>query len=139
MDPRADRRELTLEHVPASVELKLGAMIVVGRPHRADDGDLVDARADVRPPVADLDSGLAAFGRADLKRIEPSTNVELRLILQEHPQVAAQLVLERVGKRGLGDRLSRVAIERGLGSKLSRWLVPPIMNSQMTFFALGVK
>ena len=27
----------------------------------------------------------------------------------------------------------------GLGSKLSRWLVPPIMNSQMTFLALGVK
>ena len=27
----------------------------------------------------------------------------------------------------------------GLGSKLSRWLVPPIMNSQMTFLALGRK
>ena len=27
----------------------------------------------------------------------------------------------------------------GLGSKLSRWLVPPIMNSQITFLALGGK
>ena len=27
----------------------------------------------------------------------------------------------------------------GLGSKLSRWLVPPTMNSQITFLALGVK
>jgi hypothetical protein len=30
-------------------------------------------------------------------------------------------------------------LRAGLGSKLSTWLVPPIMNSQMTFFALGGK
>ena len=56
VDPRADRRELALEHVPAGVELELGAVVVVGRPHRADDGDVVDAVAHVRPPVADLDA-----------------------------------------------------------------------------------
>ena len=30
-------------------------------------------------------------------------------------------------------------LSSGLGSKLSRWLVPPIMNSQMTLLALGAK
>ena len=44
MDPRADRGELPFERVPAGVELELGPVVVVGRPHRADDGDVVDAR-----------------------------------------------------------------------------------------------
>ena len=44
VDPRADRRERPFEHVPAGVELELGAVVVVGGPHRADDGDVVDAR-----------------------------------------------------------------------------------------------
>ena len=59
MNPRADRRKLPFEHVPAGVELQLGPVVVVGRPHRADHGEVVDARADVRPPVADLDARLA--------------------------------------------------------------------------------
>ena len=58
---------------------------------------------------------LAPFVKADLKRIERSANVKLGLVLQEHPQVAGQLVLEGVGKRRLGDRLARVAIQGGLG------------------------
>ena len=45
----------------AGVELQLGAVVVVGRPHRADDGEVVDALADVRPPVADLDAALPRF------------------------------------------------------------------------------
>ena len=61
MHPRAERRELAVEHVPAGVELRLGAVVVVGRVHRADDGDVVDAVADVRQPVADLDAALAAL------------------------------------------------------------------------------
>ncbi len=70
VDPRADRGKLPLEHVPAGVELQLGAVVVVGRPHRADDGDVVDAVADVGPPVADLDAALPALAEADLKRIQ---------------------------------------------------------------------
>ena len=139
VDPRADRRELALEHVPAGVELELGAVVVVGGPHRADDGDVVDAVADVRPPVADLDAALAALAVADLQRIERGLGVvqpldELADVLLEKWRV------EDVRVRRFLDRLAGVSCSSaGLGSKLSTWLVPPIMNSQMTFLALGVK
>ena len=53
--------------------------------------------------------------KADLKRIERPPDVKLGLVLQEHPQVAGQLVLERVGKGRLGDRLACVSIQGGLG------------------------
>ena len=80
VDPRADRGELPLEHMPAGVELQLGAVVVVGRPHRADHRDIVDAGAQVRPPVADLDPGLAALAIADLKRIERLANVAVGVV-----------------------------------------------------------
>ncbi len=38
--------------------------------HRADDGDVVDAAADVRQPVADLDPTLAVLLETDLERIK---------------------------------------------------------------------
>ena len=48
VNPGAERRKLAVEHVPAGVELRLGAVVVVGGVHRADDGDVVDATAEVR-------------------------------------------------------------------------------------------
>jgi hypothetical protein len=48
------------------VELRLGAVVVVGGVHRADDGQVVDAGAEVRQPVADLDAALAALLEAHL-------------------------------------------------------------------------
>ena len=41
MDPGADRGELALQRVAAGVELELGAVIVVGRPHAADDRQVI--------------------------------------------------------------------------------------------------
>ena len=58
-DPRADGREGPLADVPAGVQLELGPVVVVGRPQRADHGDVVGARADVLPPVADRQAALA--------------------------------------------------------------------------------
>ena len=45
VDPRADRREAAVEQVPAGEELQLGAVVVVGRVHRPDHGEVVDALA----------------------------------------------------------------------------------------------
>ena len=45
MDPGPQGRELAVEHVPAGVELRLRAVVVVGRVHRAHDGEPVDAAA----------------------------------------------------------------------------------------------
>src|SRR5262249_13501569 len=59
--PRADGRVGALADVPAGVPLQLGAVVVVGRPQRADDGDVVGAGACVLPPVADGEAGLAVL------------------------------------------------------------------------------
>ena len=68
MHPGAERRVRAVEDVPAGVELVLGGVVVVGGPDRAHHGDVVDAGADVRPPVADLDAAAAALAIADLER-----------------------------------------------------------------------
>src|ERR671912_108238 len=56
--------------VPAGVELQLRRVVVVGRPHRPHDRDVVNAPGQVRPPVADLDAGLAVLLEPDLRRVE---------------------------------------------------------------------
>ena len=45
-----------LEDVTARVELQLGGVVVVGRPHRANDGHVVDAAGEMRPPVGDFNA-----------------------------------------------------------------------------------
>jgi len=56
--------------VPPGVELKLGAMIVIGGPEGADDGEVVDAVSQVGPPVADLQAAPPALAEADLERVQ---------------------------------------------------------------------
>ena len=80
VNPRADRGKLPFKDVPAGVKLQLGAVVVVGRPHRADDREVVDASADVRPPVADLDAGLTSLAIADLQRIERLADVAVGVV-----------------------------------------------------------
>ena len=91
MDPRADRRKLPFEHVPAGVELQLGAVVVVGRPHRTDHGDVVDAGADVRPPVADLDAaGRACDNRPAADKL--LADVAVGIVRHDDPQIFRELV-----------------------------------------------
>ena len=101
VNPRADRRKLPFEHVPAGVELQLSPVVVVGRPHRADDGHVVDARAHVRPPVADLDPRLPALAITDLKRIKRLANVAVGVVRHDDSHVAGELVLERRRHKGV--------------------------------------
>ena len=60
-DPRADGRERAFARMPAGVPGELRAVVVVDGPQRADDGEVVGARADVLPPVADLQAALAVL------------------------------------------------------------------------------
>ena len=140
VDPRADRRVAAVEQMPAGEELQLGAVVVVGRVHRADHGDVVDAAAHVRPPVADLDPALPPFLEADLRRIDR------RLCLVD--DVVGDLLADVLEIRRVEDRrlcglslivLPACLVNSGLGSKLSRWLTPPRIISQMTRFARGGK
>ena len=119
----------------------LRAVVVVGRPHRADDGDVVDAVADVRPPVADLDAALAVLLEADLQRDRAccaagrcaSLTTTTRRFCFSFSGFCASL-------NGVSAIvLPAYLFSAGLGSKLSMWLTPPIMNSQMTLLAFGGK
>ena len=108
VDPGAERRELAVEHVPAGVELRLGAVVVVGRVHRADDGDVVDALADVRQPVADLDAALAVLLEADLQRVELVPLLAVGVVDDDDAGQLELLGVLRVLERRLGDRLAGV-------------------------------
>src|SRR5262249_21768650 len=69
--PRADGRvRAALADVPAGVPLQLGAVVVVGRPQRADDGKVIGAGADVLPPVGDGEAGLAVLLEAGVQAHE---------------------------------------------------------------------
>ncbi len=72
-------------------------------------------RAEMGPPVADLDARLAVLVKTDLERVERLADVAVGVILHELPHVARQLVLERLGEGRLGDRLAGILIDRGLG------------------------
>ena len=54
MHPAAERRLGGVEHVAAGVKLRLRAVVGVGGPHRADDGDPVGVPGGVGEEVADL-------------------------------------------------------------------------------------
>ena len=115
MDPGAQRRELAVEHVPAGVELRLRAVVVVGGVHRADHGDVVDAAADVRQPVADLDAALAVFLEADLERIELVPLLAVGIVDDRDPGQLELLGVLHVLERRLADGLAGVLGEHRLG------------------------
>src|SRR5262245_66342513 len=64
--PRPNRWMEPVKDVPPGVQLKLCRMIVVGRPHRADYGEVVDRMRQVRPPIADFNAALTALRKPDL-------------------------------------------------------------------------
>ena len=111
-DPRADRGMRPFADVPAGVELELGAVVVVGRPERADDGDVVGARADVLPPVADLQAALAVLPEARVQAHQDLA-AAVRRVGRDH--VFQLRRVEDVLVRRAVDRLAGVIVQLGLG------------------------
>src|SRR6266540_1830731 len=108
MHPGTDGREAAVEQVPAGQELKLGPVVVVGRPHRAEDDELVHTGAEMWPPVTDLGAALPALLEADLKREEG----RLALVDDVVSHLLAHVLEERRGQdagiRALADGLARI-------------------------------
>ena len=75
MHPRANRRKHAVKFIAARVKLQLRAVIDVICPHRPHNRQIIDAIADVRPPIADFDSALAAFAVTNLQRIQLRQNL----------------------------------------------------------------
>ncbi len=115
MNPRADRRKGPLQRMPAGMELKLGAVVIVGRPHRADHGDVVNAVADVGPPIADGNAGLTTLAVADLERIHLLADVAIGIVRHDDANVAGQGIGQGVAVRGLGDGPAVQTVQLRLG------------------------
>src|SRR6516225_933956 len=77
MHPGAERRLPAIEENAAGMKLKLGRVVEIGRPERANHGQIIDAAANVWPPVAHLDPALAALAETDLQRQD--FGIDLRL------------------------------------------------------------
>src|SRR5262249_39948739 len=97
-------------NMPAGVKLELRPVIVVRRPHRAYDGNIVDAIADMRPPVAGFNAAFAVLAIADLHR------KNLRVHFVQADDYLAQVFLqvrrfERFFVRRLRDGLAGVLIQ----------------------------
>ena len=81
----------------------------------------------------------AALPVADLERINRWRMCPLASFGQHDPHVLAERVRQDASYGVSAIVLPAYLFSAGLGSKLSRWLIPPSMNSQITFLALGGK
>ena len=116
MDPGSDRGKATVEQVVTREEFQLGSVVVVGGPHRADHGDVVDQFSGLGPPVADLGSALATRPVPLLQRQHPGLfglDDVVEYLLADVAVVGR--LDDGIQKRGLGKCLPRVAIQRRLG------------------------
>ena len=89
-------------------------MVVIGGPHRADDSDIVDHAAQVRPPVTDFDAALPPLGEADLHWVDGLHQLacgggELYDVVLEPVR------FENVSVRRVGDGLAGVLVQLRLG------------------------
>ena len=117
MHPGPEAGLRLVQAMAPSVDLILSPVIVVGRPHVADPGDVVGALRQVRPPVRDLDPALAVLLPTDLQRVDDGIDIAHVDRVGGHG-TEARLVFgraDRVLERRFVERLSGVLIERGLG------------------------
>ena len=119
MCPRTDTRLGLVQLVTTRVNLVLGGMIVVGRPHVPNEADVVDLLGQVWPPVGDGNPTLTVMGEPHLHGKDLGvhvTNVDLFSRRAAKP-LPVQRGVHRVGKRCLGKRLARVLVQHRLGVK----------------------
>ena len=119
VNPRAEAGLLLVEPVAARVDLVLGEVVVVRRPHVAHEREVVRARREVRPPVGHLHAALAARREAHLHRIDTRIHVPHVDLLRGHGAEALVVLVrrERVRQRRLVERQPRVFGQRRLGVK----------------------
>ena len=115
IDPRTDGRLLRVEHVTAGMELHLRAVVVIGRPHRAHDGEVVHAGTEVGKPVAHLDAALAAGREADLQRVNLVALLAVGVVHHDHAHTLALLRVVHALERRFVEGFAGVLGELGLG------------------------
>src|SRR5262245_44365794 len=111
MDPGTDGWETTIQQMTPGQQLQLRAVIVVRGPHTADKREVVDAGAQVRPPIADLDPELAGVPKPNLSRVEGGFVFVDDVIAHLFPNVVEMGRLEDAREGGLTDGFAGVAIQ----------------------------
>jgi hypothetical protein len=117
MHPRTDGGKVTIDAMPPRMELKLSAVIAVFGPHRADDRQIIDAIADVRPPVAHFNPAGAALLIADLQRQNLRAHEAVVRIKGDDPLVGQIRRSQDVFVGRLGNRLAGEFVQLRLGIK----------------------
>jgi hypothetical protein len=102
-----------VEHVTPGMKLDLCSMIVIGCPHRSDDGEIVDLFSDIRKPVAYSGSTLPVLFVSDLERVEFVSLLSIGIAYHHDPLVGELFRIKNRGVGGLGNRFAGVFIECG--------------------------
>ncbi|TXT28807.1 MAG: hypothetical protein FD138_2515 [Planctomycetota bacterium] len=105
---------IAVEDVMPGVHLVLSRVIVVGTPARPHDGDVVDHRTDMRPPIADLNAALTARPIANLHRIQLGHQLARPAREVTHVLAIERRLEDLIGDGGFFDRQSGVLGERRL-------------------------
>jgi len=108
MHPRAERRIFAVEHVATGMKLRLRSVIVVGRVHRSNHCNIINAVSNMGHPVAQFDPAVAKFAEADLQRIEPVTLLSVGVVDDGHSRQFQFLRILSVLVGGLVNRLTGV-------------------------------
>ena len=115
--PCAETRLRFVEPVPAGVDLVLGSVVVVGRPHVPYETEVVDDTGERGPPIGDLDAAAPPRREAHLEWIDDRIDVADVDLLGRHRAESLPMGgrVDRIVERRLVVGLSRMGIERGLG------------------------
>ena len=97
---------------PAGVHLVFGVVITVGRIHRTDESDIVDAVRQLWPPIGNLDTTLAPFLEAHLERENLLINVASFVSADRTKSLAKEWIVLRMRIGSLREGHARVFVQR---------------------------
>ena len=100
--------------MPAGMKLRLRAVVTVGRPHGTDNRQMIHIACDMRKPIADFDTTFAMLLESDLQRVQRIPLIAVAI--GDYQAFNRQFFwILHIGKRGFGNRLSRILIQHRLG------------------------
>jgi hypothetical protein len=115
LDPGPQCGKATIEEVPARQKLHLRPVVVVARPHRADNRQLIDATAHMGKPVAHLNSRLPPLLKTDLRGKDAGLRFVDDIVGDLLADVFEIRRFEHMLVRRFAERLARVDRQFGLG------------------------
>ena len=113
-DPGSKGRYTFIKHVPTGNKLNLSAVIIVRRPHRPNERDVVSTTANVRKPVADLDAAFSVLPEPNLQRVQLVALLAVGIVHDDNAHLLQLFGILDALERRVIDRLSGVLCQLGL-------------------------